>query len=232
MRIPIADEDAGREVHAASERQPVGPSDARRQVGLGEETPGIEPERGAEERRARSARSSGSGPRRGCGADRGTRPGPGARRRPCPRGRAARPPPSRGTAPGRGRGAGQAGRVPRVLGAPRYVRSRPGERPWGRMSLRVTVPPAVHVLEDLAPDHAGAIEEPDRVVIEGRAGVAAAGVGAALVRRAVVVGQIEVLVVEETVDHDQVVRLVARLDAGDADLTQDAMAPGHDQRQG
>ena len=46
---PERDEDAGREWHAASEHRPVAPEDARRQVRLGEQAPGIEPQRGAEE---------------------------------------------------------------------------------------------------------------------------------------------------------------------------------------
>ena len=107
--------------------------------------------------------------------------------------------------------------MPRVFGAPRHVR-RPGAWPGPRMSAGVTVPPVGPVLEELTPGHAGAIDEPHCVVIERRAGVAAARGEAAFVHGAVVVGQIEVSIVEKAVDHDQVVRLVARLDAGDPDL--------------
>jgi hypothetical protein len=78
------------------------------------------------------------------------------------------------------------------------------------MALRIALPARGLDLVTLTPEHALAAAVPRGVMIERGSGECSACFEPACVHRAVVVGEIEIVVAEQAVEHDQVVRLVTR----------------------
>jgi hypothetical protein len=228
---PDRHETARDEVGPPAQAEPVGAQHPRGQVRLREQAPRIVPERCPEERQRAHDVGLPSG-----GVELAEQPATRPEREERDAGRAHeaqrldRPAGAPERRQDGGEQQGKPGRVHRVFGPSGDVDGRPGAPSRLRTTLRVAVP-RPEPFEHVDPVHAGAVDEPDRVVVERSPGEPAAGVPCSLMRGSVVVGEIQVPVVDEAVDHDQVVWLVARLDAGDPDLAPDAVASGHDQRE-
>lgn len=80
------------------------------------------------------------------------------------------------------------------------------------MSFCIAVPAGSIKFVDLPPMNTVALPTPSNVVIESPSSKLSTGVIAALMNIALVVGNIQVAIADETIDQHQIVRLITRVD--------------------